>query len=148
MSMTLIVLACLALGRHPLHTTHTDLTEGPGGRVTITVRSFTDDLRAAIGRQGRAVDDSSIARYVRSTVVIRDRSGQAVPLCWDASRTEGDITLLALHATIAGGWSGTSVAQSMQMELYDDQVNVVQSKYGSQSVSLLFLSGDGLRRLP
>ena len=148
MRLTLVAIACLSLGRHPLHTTHTDLAEGPGGRVTMTVRSFSDDLRAAIGRREHAVDDSSIARYVRSTVELHDRTGRAVPLTWDSARTEGDITLLSLHATIAGGLSGATVRQAMQMELHDDQVNVLQSRYAGQSVSLLFLPGDNAKSLP
>ena len=140
MRLTLVAIACLSLGRHPLHTTHTDLAEGPGGRVTMTVRSFSDDLRAAIARREHVVDDSSMARYVRSTVALQDRTGRTVALMWDSSRSEGDITLLSLHATIAGGLSGASVRQAMQMELHDDQVNVLQSRYAGQSVSLLFLS--------
>jgi hypothetical protein len=148
MSRMFLLVACLSLGRHPLHTTHTDLAETPDGRVTIVVRSFTDDLRAAVGGRSSIVDDSSLARYVRRTVEVLDRSGRRVPLIWDAAHTKGDITLVTLHATMPGGLRGASLRQVMQMELYDDQVNVVQSKYGGQSVSLLFMPGDGPRKLP
>jgi hypothetical protein len=148
MRLRLLALACFSLGRHPLHTTHTDLTEGPGGRVTITVRSFSDDLRSAIGKREAAFNDSSIARYVRSTVELQARSGRLAPFVWDSARTEGDITLLSLHTTIAGGLRGASVRQAMQMELHDDQVNVLQSRYGGESVSLLFLPGDRAKPLP
>jgi hypothetical protein len=147
MSLTLALLVWFGLGRHPLHTTHTDLSETPGGRVTITVRSFTDDLHAAVRQRGRTVDDSAVARYLRSTIELLDPAGRSIPLTWDAARSEGDITLLTLHTTIPGGLRGTSVRQLMQMELYDDQVNVVQTRYAGQSVSLLFLPGDGPRRL-
>jgi hypothetical protein len=133
--------------RHPLHTTHTDLAEAPGGRVVITVRSFSDDLRTAVGRREHTVTDSAIARYVRSTVEVRDPTGRLDPLVWDSARTEGDIMLLSLHVTIAGGLGGTSVRQAMQMELHDDQVNVLQAKFAGKSVSLLFLPGDGLKAL-
>lgn len=142
------LLGSLIMGRHPLHTTHTDVVDSGGGRVTLTIRSFTDDLRRALGRSAPAADDSALARYVRATVQVSDRTGRAAPLVFDAARVEGDVTLLTLHAEVTGGLRGASLRQAMQMELYDDQVNVVQSRYANQSVSLLFLPGDGPRKLP
>ncbi len=147
-SHTVLLLAGLVLGAHPLHTTHTDLEDDGRGRVTITVRSFTDDLRTALGKSVRASDDSALARYVRDHVQLLDRAGRARPLSVDAVRTDGDVTLIFLHADLAGGLRGASLRQAMQMELYEDQVNVVQSRYANQSVSLLFLPGDGPRKLP
>jgi hypothetical protein len=35
----------------------------------------------------------------------------------------------------------------MQMELYDDQVNLLQAKVAGRIISLLFLPGDGLKAL-
>jgi hypothetical protein len=145
--LTFVALACLTLGRHPLHTTHTDLAEAPAGRVTVTVRSFSDDLRIAVTKREHATSDSAIARYVRRTVELHDAAGRTLPMVWDSARTEGDITLLSLHVTSGGGLRGVSVRQTMQMELYDDQVNVLQAKVAGQPISLLFLPGDGLKEL-
>ncbi len=147
-SRTLWLLAGLTLGTHPLHTTHTVLDDDGRGRVTITIRSFTDDLRTALGPAVRARDDSALARYIRDKVQLLDRGGRVRPLRFDAARTEGDITLVTLHADLVEGLRGTSFQQAMQMELYGDQVNVVQSRYANQTVSLLFLPGDGPRKLP
>jgi hypothetical protein len=61
---------------------------------------------------------------------------------------EGDITLVTVHATLRGGLRGASIRQLMLLELYPDQVDVLQSRYAGQSVSLLFLPGDGARTLP
>jgi hypothetical protein len=145
-----ILLFALGLGAgfHPLHTTHTDLAEGPGGRVTLTIRSFSDDLHAAVLKREAAVADSAVARYVRSTVVLRDRAGHPVSLLLDSVRTEGDITRIVLHATLPSGLRGATVSQLMQMELYEDQVNVLQSSAGGRQTSLLFLPGDGPKPLP
>ena len=45
-----IALACAGLASaHPLHTTFTEISEDAGKRtITITVRSFTDDLSHAV----------------------------------------------------------------------------------------------------
>jgi hypothetical protein len=145
--LTFVAIAFLTLGRHPLHTTHTELAEEPGGRVTVTVRSFRDDLRMAVGKLEPTGNDSAIAWYVRSTVELRDPTGRIIPLIWDSARTEGDIILLSLHGMVASGLRAVSVRQAMQMELYDDQVNLLQAKVAGRIISLLFLPGDGLKAL-
>jgi hypothetical protein len=137
----------LLLSAHPLHTTHTDLVES-GGAVTVEVRAFPDDLHSAVMRQAGAVDDSATARYVRHAVNLTDGRGRPVPLTWLGRESLGEVTLLRLRATPAGGLSGTRVSQTMHMEIFSDQVNVVQASYDGRRVSLLFVPGDAPKRLP
>lgn len=148
MWITLAVpLAVALLAGHPLHTTHTDLIESEG-EVTLLVRAFSDDLRAAVSRQEGGVTDSSLARYVQRTVVLTDGGGRPLPLTWVGEETRGDVTLLRLRAARPGGLSGIRVIQRMHMELFDDQVNVLQASYADRRVSLLFVPGDPPKRLP
>lgn len=147
MRLLLLAATVARLAVHPLHTTHTDLVDEGGGRVRVTIRTFTDDLHAAVARRDAAAGDSAVARYVRNAISLRDRAGTPAALTWDSARREGDITLLSLHAILPGGLRGASVRQTMQMELYDDQVNVLQAQAG-RSTSLLFLPGDGFKALP
>jgi len=148
MMHTLLLAVALTVGVHPLHTTHTDLAEEAGGRVRITIRSFSDDLRTAVRAQPGESADSACARYVRAHLTISPARGAPVPLVWDQLRTEGGITFLVLHATLPGGLHGALVRQEMQTELYGDQVNVLQSTYAGRQASLLFLPGDGPKPLP
>jgi hypothetical protein len=101
----------------------------------------------AVSRREHATSDSAIARYVRQSIELRDPAGRRLPIAWDSVRREGDITLLSFHTTSAGGVRGVTVRQVMQMELYDDQVNVLQARFAGRSVSLLFLPGDGPKEL-
>jgi Domain of unknown function (DUF6702) len=144
----LAVLAAALTGVHPLHTTHTDLTEEDGGRVAVVVRAFTDDLHAAVRRHEGAEGDSAMARYARSEIQLAGRDGHPVVLRWVGSRREGEITLLTLSAVLPNGLTGATIRQQMHMEQFSDQVNVVQASYGGHHISLLCLPGDGARRLP
>lgn len=148
--MRRLLAASLLLGgaAHPLHTTHTEIVERGRGEISVTVRAFTDDLRLAVGQQAAAVTDSALAAYTRQTVELRSATGMRAPLRWAGSRTDGEATLLMLHATVSGGLRGMRIRQTMHAELFRDQVNVVQARYGDRRVSFLFTPGDDARQLP
>jgi hypothetical protein len=144
---SVLLVAALLLGRHPLHTTHTDLSESGTGRTALVIRAFTDDLHSAVSHRERATNDSATARYVRATLELIDSDGHAVSLRWVGARAEGEITLLTFDAALRG-LAGAQIRQAMHMDLYDDQVNLVQASYGGRRVSLLFLPGDRAKPLP
>lgn len=145
--MRSLLLIGVLLTAHPLHTTHTDLAE-VGGEVTVLVRAFTDDLTTAVRQRLGAIDDSALVRYVRATVTLLDPAGHGVPLAWAGRQVQGDVTLLRLRATGLTTLAGARVRQSMHMELFSDQVNVVQARYAGHQQSLLFVPGDLPKRLP
>src|ERR1041385_5387387 len=92
-----------ALAAHPLHTTLTQIElRGADGSVQLTVRAFSDDLRAALGGD---VSDSAASRYVRSAVTLADRTGRAVPLAWCGLQRSDGVVWLCLRGTapVAGG---------------------------------------------
>lgn len=139
--------ATLLLATHPLHTTHTDLVES-GHEVTVQLRAFSDDLHSAVGKRFGRLDDSTTAHYVRGTVSLVDSLGRAIPLGWLGSESRGDVTIIRFRAVGLTTLAGVRVSQVMHMELFDDQVNVVQASYDGRRVSLLFVPGDAAKRLP
>jgi uncharacterized protein DUF6702 len=145
--------AIIGLGTlHPLHTTLTELSEPPGGvTVSVTIRAFTDDLRAAAmqyaGPDPARVPDSLLSRYVTARVTLRDATGAAVPLTWRGQRQTADVTWLELTAPLPRGLSGARFRNAMHTELYRDQVNIVQIHVGDRSESLLFTPGDSAKVL-
>jgi len=143
--MMAVALAALVHG-HPLHTTFTEVVEVPGG-ATVTVRAFTDDLARAV-HGGAALDDSAVAVYVRSRLLLTDQSGRPLPLAFTGQRQTADLTWLAFTAHPAGGLAGLHIANRLQTALYPDQVNLVQARYSSRSETLLFSASDGARTLP
>ncbi len=141
---------------HPLHSTITELVLDPAhGTVRATVRVFADDLRSAVLRttRGRSVppngpglDAASIA-YATSVVSIRTARGYAVELRPCGARRTGDLVWLCLEGEVARGAGVLQVRNVMLCELYEDQVNVVQSTMEGTRRSLLFVRGDPFKPL-
>ena len=88
------------------------------------------------------MDDSSLARYVRRQLDLREAGGRGLSLAWAATRVEGEVTYLRLTAVAPRGLAGATLRQEMLMELFTDQVNVVQVRRAGGTASLLFLPGD------
>jgi len=145
-SLRLALLPLVLAGLHPLHTTYTELVAEPGGpTVTITVRAFSDDLNHAVHDEAstRVPDDSLLSRYVRAHLIIRSPGGGVLPLRWMGRRETGDLTWLTLEASVSPGLSGARLLNTMHLELFRDQVNIVQVRIAGRSESLLFTGGDG-----
>lgn len=137
----------LALLAHPLHSTHTLIRTGAGGRVEVTLRGFTEDLRRAVSAAEGAASDSALARYVGRRLRIQPPGAAPLVLRLLRRAVDGDATILTFDAGPGAVPRGARVRQAMLMELFDDQVNVVQLEGPAGSASLLFLAGDGEKRL-
>jgi hypothetical protein len=171
-SFWIAVLAlALAGGRvHPMHTTVTEVVqERAGGRVSIQVRVYVDDLRAAVSLPPGSVDahagatasaaadsvaanpgaaDSAMARYLRATFALADRTGRPVRLAWAGAERRGDVILLRLRGEVPGGLTGARVTSLVLCERFEDQVNVVRAEYAGRTTTLLFTRGETAKVLP
>jgi hypothetical protein len=136
----------LALGlapmAHPLHSSSASLNDAGGGRITLSVRIFSDDL-AAVAPGG----DSAVAAYVRQHVRIIARNGGAVVLEITSIAIDGDLTRITARGTVAGGLAGLRVQQAVLWERYRDQVNLVRASIGGRSVTMVFAHGDPPREV-
>ena len=145
--MALVALA-LTVGRaHPMHTSVTEVVqEGASGHVSIQVRVYVDDLRAAVSLPADA--DSAIARYLRGTFALADRTGRPVRLTWTGAEPAGDVILLRLRGEVPGGLAGARVTSLVLCERFEDQVNVVRAEYAGRTTTLLFTRGETAKALP
>ena len=139
-------LVLLALGLpprpHPLHSSSAVLTDQGGGRVTISVRIFSDDL-AAVAPGG----DSAIAIYVRQHVRIFAPSGQPIPVQIDAIARDGDLTRITAQGMAPGGLAGARVQHAVLWERYHDQVNLLRAAIDGRTTTLVFANGDPPREV-
>ena len=141
MSPLLSLLAVLALPP-PIHSSAATITLPPGGRVAVvSLRVFGDDFPP-----GR--DPAGIARYLAQRFRLLDRRGRSLALTLDVIRPEGAVLVLELSAPLPEGLAGVRIWHGVLAERFDDQVNIVQARYGGRSVSLLFIAGDGPKPLP
>ncbi|HSU16921.1 DUF6702 family protein [Longimicrobium sp.] len=132
---------------HPLHTTLTQITAGPG-RATIWVRAFADDFARGVAPVRAPAGADAAQAYLAASIAVWDRAGRRAALVPCGTRRSGDLLWYCLRAQTPGGLSGARVLNRMQFSVYDDQVNVVQAAYGGRSTSLLFVPGDEAKRLP
>jgi hypothetical protein len=146
-----------------MHTTVTQVVqEDARGRVSIQVRVYVDDLRAAVslpagalgadsegaGGGNSAAADSAMARYLRGTFALADRTGRPVRLTWTSAQPAGDVILLRLRAEVAGGLAGARVTTLVLCERFEDQVNVVRAEYAGRTTTLIFTRGETAKALP
>jgi hypothetical protein len=147
------VLLALALhggGAHPMHTAVAEVVQDDArGTATVQVRVFADDLEAALPLpHDRAAADSAMARYLRGTFALADRSGRPVHLAWAGAERMGDVMLLRLRGEVPGGLAGARVTSLVLCERFEDQVNIVRAIYGGRAATLLFTRGEVAKALP
>lgn len=143
------------LRAHPLHTSVTELSYGTrdaGARLVIRVAA--DDYSAAVARFTRTapatdhtVPPAASFAYLRATVALLDRAGRALPLTTCGERRVEDAMLICLtsSATLP---DGARLRNAILLELFDDQVNVVNARRDEARRTLLFTKGTREQRLP
>jgi hypothetical protein len=142
--------ALLLAARHPMHTAVVEITHDDASRsAALRIRVFADDFGAAVrASPGTGAADSAMARYVRGTVSLIDRSGQPASLRWESAERMGDVILLRLSAPAPEGLSGGRVHSTLLCERFEDQVNIVRVLSGGRTTTLLFTRGDQPKALP
>lgn len=156
MAGAFVVLSPQMLGAHPLHTTISELTFDPEAKaIRLSIRVFNEDLAAAIAQRTgvvrhskNVVADAAAAAYVRATVSVVGQNGRPLMLTSCGSRMMNDVLVVCVSAPAATGPSKLRLRQGMLVELYDDQVNVVQTQYGGRRHSMLFTRSSAAQTLP
>ena len=154
LSLAPLVLSTRDAIAHPLHTTLVQLTYDEHTRILdASIRVFAGDFAAAVAKRAGAKtpDDDRVAeaaafQYVTNTLRISDAAGHALPLTWCGSRRANDVLWLCVRASNAAAPSALVLSDQMLCELFDDQINIVQSVAGAQRTSMLFTKGDGAKR--
>ena len=139
---------------HPLHTSLAQLTyDARTGALEASIRVFAGDFAAAESkRRGAAppaddrLSDPAAFAYVTATFTVSDAAGRAVPLVWCGSRRAADVVWLCVRAEHPPAAEALRLSDQMLCELFDDQVNIVQTAAGPQHASILFTKGDGVKR--
>lgn len=147
---SLLALTLIAGRMHPMHTAVVELAQAPGAdAASVQVRLFSDDLHAALALpHDLTAADSTLARYLRGTFQLADRQGRPLPLRWEGAELTDDVTLVRLTAIVPGGLAGARITSLMLCEQFPDQVNIVRASYDDRTTTVLFLRGEGSKRLP
>lgn len=143
---------------HPLHTTLTDVAiDSTDGTMRLTIRAFADDFSAVVARHAGKprpadyrVSDADVASYVTATVVVEDPSGRRAPMIWGGSRRTGDLMWVTVRVPSVRLLRGVKLASTLLFDVFNDQVNIVQTMRDGRRHSMLFTAGDGraLKAIP
>ena len=141
---------------HPIHMSFTEARYVDGNRtLQLWVRVFANDFAAAAARRsGIRLSRDSVIDYTVGTAYLTQNlqlvraDGQAMNLVSCGVKRASDMLLFCLQVAAPDGMQNMKMRNSVMMEVFGDQVNVVQTVNGGARASRLFVRGDGLKALP
>jgi hypothetical protein len=118
--------------------------------VEITMRTFPDDLAAALRKQQNKtvqLDKSKevaamIMAYLRKTFELK-KAGRVLPLRWVGMDLGVDSAFLYFEVKMPGGLSGAQLRDHFLFEMFDEQTNVVSIKYNGKQFDHVFRRNEG-----
>lgn len=146
---------------HDFHASVTQIQYNPKERVfEISIRIFTDDfekaLSAASGSKislSGSPDRSSvkngpiIEKYILSHFVYVSPQKQPKPIKYVGNELEADANWLYLEMPYTEPFRGGMLKQNVLMELFDDQVNMVNVQYQGQKKTFVFRKNQPIQDL-
>ena len=149
----LLLLLPLLAWAHTYHASITELRYNPSKKqVEISLKVFTDDLEKALsqGQPGTMHLDEQprasalAAAYLQRTMRLGTRPGEALPLQFLGMQHEQDAYWLYARVALpasARPLSSLHLRQGLLLDLFADQMNIVNFEAGGQKQSLLFRAG-------
>ncbi len=161
-TLALLLLAYLSGASSPralAHTFHTSLMRleynAQEQTAEITVQVFAHDLETILTRRaGKSVrldkspDSAALTlRYLQDSFTLKNRDGQTKKLSWVGMEAEADAVLLYVETKMPEGFTGAQLRNQIFFDLLDDQINLVNARYGGAKTDLAFRAGDGFKPL-
>jgi hypothetical protein len=133
------------------HAFHTSITQieynSKAKNYEISVRIFTDDFETAINTENKSKgtkiqdgdkNDALVSAYVLKHFSIISPQNKKAILKYIGKENEDLATWLYFEMAEDSFVKGSKIQQNVLMELFDDQVNIVNIKKGDDRKSLLF----------
>jgi hypothetical protein len=143
----LVILTSSGRPAHDFHASVTQMHYNAKERAfEISIRIFTDDfekaLTAASGSRvnlsGNDKNDSLIEKYIQSHFACVNPQKQPKPAKYIGHETEVDANWIYLEMPYTEPFRGGLLKQNVLMELFDDQVNMVNVQYEGQKKTFVF----------
>lgn len=148
----------------PMHKFHVSVSQVEYDRAKqtarIMIRVFADDLQAAVSRhagrelkiQGAPIGNDReigglIHSYVRDRLELRTRDGRGVRLNWAGLESTPDVIWLYVEARTPGGLAGAQLRNRLFCELFEDQVNIVNTVHQQKTIGVMFEPRDEFKPL-
>lgn len=149
--LLLLPLAGAAPARHAYHATLTELRYNAAKQqFELAVKVFTDDFEKALS-QGQPVPVSLAeagprplaltTAYLRRTLQVRTAAGAPLPLHVLGMQAEKDGYWLYGKVPLPGPVAAVQLRQAMLLDVFGDEVNIVNLEAGARKQSALFRAG-------
>lgn len=137
-----------------LHTYHASLTRidynAKEKAAEVSIQLFTHDLVPVLEKfSGRRVDlektpdiDKTILSYLSSTFVFRDGRGRRQDLMWVGKEVDVDSVYVFVQVPLPDGLESTSLQNSIFLETFPKQANLVIARLEKRKCDLVFVRGD------
>ncbi len=141
------LLSARSLARHDFHTSLTQMQFNPKEKAfEISVRLFTDDLEKALSREsGQKIQispkpdtDPLIEKYLRKHFSLIDTRKQRRTFTYVGHEAEGDANWVYLEMPVDGALKTAEMQQDILMDLFDDQVNLVNLQVNGERKTYVF----------
>ncbi|GAB3328312.1 hypothetical protein GCM10027299_30370 [Larkinella ripae] len=117
----------------------------------VSLRVFTDDLEEALSKENnnqrvrlndKDANGPLVERYVRKHFGLTTANRQRKPFQYVGKEQEMDATWIYVEIPCNESVQGSLLQQSLLMELFDDQINLVNVSYLSEKKTVLFRKGN------
>lgn len=128
----------------------------PAERIfEVSIRMFTDDLEVALSRETTQkirlapndAHDPLVERYIRKHFAMQNARKQPRPYQYVGKEPEGDATWVYIEIPFGEALAGSVIRQDVLMEVFDDQVNLINVTYQSQRKTLLFRKNESVQEI-
>lgn len=124
-----------------MHLSMTEVVVDPrSAQLTMTVRLFSTDLTAATSGLSTVNRDSVTVRYVMDRLRIRDERTRPISTTSCGVTRRADLVWVCTTASF-GASKTIELTNRVLLELYEDQVNIVQLKTGDRRRTVLYRHG-------
>lgn len=144
----------------PAHDFHTSLAQIQFNKSTysfeVSLRVFTDDLEAALTLENKnqkvSITDAKLAdqlieKYLNKHLLILTGQNQKHDMTFVGKEVEVDVTWIYVEIAATGDHKGLRIQNSILMELFEDQVNIVNLNYLRHTSTLLFKNGQHIQAI-
>lgn len=168
MRVLLVILNLLVATCLHAHSVHTSTAEAEYNAKTkkleVSLTVFVSDLEVALVRQSEremridktpaAEFDAQIQAYLAKTFVVTDAAGKVAKMAWvgremeEASAKSGDpAVVLFFEVEVPEGGRGTMVRNAVFLEVFKDQMNLMQMNSGGQKAEMIFTNEHSSREM-
>lgn len=154
LSTLLVLWAALPALAHDFHASLMVLEHNPAtGEAEIALRLFTDDLETVVSKAGgekleleSPQGEAAVFAYLGKSLKLKNASG-SLKLNWVGMEVDVDSSWVYVSCPLKDGAKGLEIANRIFCDLFQDQINTVNVKWGKNVKTFTFGRDSGFQKV-